>query len=252
MQNFDKSLISRNFSQHAKGYEEHGRLQKRVVMELLNRAGKLDGTVLDIGAGTGLVRKNADFSPVEIDFSPKMCKENNATGGNAICADAEALPFADESFDHAVSSLTIQWLSDLDVFAAELKRVLKSGGSFSLSTFGNGTLDELGKAFAELDGQQHIIRFPNTILLFAVLKKAGFQKLDIHAQTITYRHDNVMDVLNQMKKIGATYALGGGEGGFKGKEYFAKLDAVYRKKFADSDGKLPVTWNVLYISGVKG
>jgi malonyl-CoA O-methyltransferase len=249
MQKFDKNIIRHNFSAKASSYEANSRLQKRVAIELLSRVGKLDGKILDIGAGTGMIRENSDFAGlVEMDFSLDMCKKNS---GLVVNADAENLPFADASFDHVISSLTIQWLNNLDVFAAEMKRVLKSGGSFHLSTFGNGTLTELSQSFAKIDDDAHIIRFPNTIFLFAVLKKAGFDKIDIHAQTITYRHDNAMEILQQMKHIGATYPLRSGAKGLAGKGYFNKLNAVYRKDFADDDGKLPVTWNTLYITGKK-
>lgn len=248
MQKYDKKQIQQNFSRKAGIYDDNARLQKRVAMELLTRTGKLHGTVLDIGAGTGMIRENSDFNPVELDFAFKMCAKSK---GRSINADAESLPFAGASFDHIISSLTIQWLNNLDAFAAEIYRVLKSGGGFNISTFGNGTLGELEQSFSKLDADKHTIRFHNTILLFAVLKKAGFDALDIHAQTITYRHDNIMQILKQMKNIGATYPLNKNRKGLTGKKYFAELEKIYRKKFADAEGKLPVTWNVLYISGKK-
>jgi malonyl-CoA O-methyltransferase len=251
MQNLNKRQIQKNFARKAGLYEENARLQKRVVMELLSRAGKLGGAVLDVGAGTGLIRANAIFTPIELDFTYEMCAKSAKTGGLAVNADAENLPFADGSIDHIISSLTIQWLNDLDKFAAEMQRVLAVGGSFHLSTFGNGTLDELKFAFNYLDGDEHLIKFPSTIFLFALLKKAGFTAIEIHAQTITYRHDNVMEILYQMKNIGATYPLARTHKGLVGKRYFAKLENAYRSKYAGSDGKLPVTWNVLYISGKK-
>jgi len=251
MQNFEKQKVQKNFARKAGLYEENARLQKRVVMELLSRAGNLQGNVLDIGSGTGLIRSNANFDPIELDIAYEMCAKSSKTGGISINADAENLPFADSSIDHIISSLTIQWLNDLDKFAAEIQRVLAKDGSFHISTFGNGTLDELKFAFSYLDNDEHIIKFPSTIFLFAVLKKAGLKALDIHTQTITYRHENVLEILQQMKNIGATYPLKRSKKGLVGKRYFAKLDNAYRSKFADSEGKLPVTWNVLYISGRK-
>ena len=251
MENFNKKQVQNNFSRKAGVYEENARLQKRVVMELLSRSGNLQGNVLDIGSGTGMIRENARFTPIELDYAYGMCAKSSKTGGLAVNADAENLPFADNGFNHIISSLTIQWLNDLDKFAAEMQRVLTVGGTFHLSTFGSGTLDELKFAFSYLDNEQHIIKFPSSIFLFAVLKKAGFSAIEIHAQTITYRHNNVMEIVRQMKNIGATYPIERNKKGLVGKRYFAKLDNAYRSKFADSEGKLPVTWNVLYISGKK-
>ena len=251
MENFNKQQVQKNFARKAGIYDENARLQKRVVMELLSRAGNLDGNVLDIGSGTGMIRANANFTPIELDYAFGMCAKSAKTGGVAINGDAENLPFADGSINHIISSLTIQWLNDLDKFAAEMQRVLAAGGSFHLSTFGSGSLDELKFAFNYLDNEQHIIKFPSSIFLFAVLKKAGFTAIEIHAQTITYRHDNVMEILRQMKNIGATYPIERSKKGLVGKRYFAMLENAYRSKYAGSDGKLPVTSNVLYISGRK-
>jgi malonyl-CoA O-methyltransferase len=251
MQNFNKQQIQKNFARKACLYEENARLQKRVVMELLSRAGKLEGKVLDVGSGTGLIRSNASFVPIEMDLAYEMCAKSSKSGGLALNADAENLPFAAVSINHIISSLTIQWLNDLEKFSAEMQRVLAVGGSFHLSTFGNGTLAELKYAFNYLDNDEHLIKFPSTIFLFALLKKTGFADIQIHTQTITYRHDNVMQILRQMKNIGATYPLARSHKGLVGKRYFTKLENVYRSKYADSDGKLPVTWNVLYISGRK-
>lgn len=249
MQTFNKKLIQRNFARKAKSYDAHARLQKRVVMELLSRAGKLDGNVLDIGSGTGLIAANASFSPIEVDLALPMCEQSASRGGAAVNADAEQLPFADASFDHAISSLTIQWLNNLDEFAAELLRVLKPNGTFHISTFGTGTLHELEFAFNFLDQDTHLLKFASSIYLFAVLKKHGFTKLEIHAQKIVYKHKNVMEILQQMKNIGATYPLQKAHVGFRGKRYFAKLENAYRSKYADDSGMLAATWNVLYITG---
>lgn len=251
MQKFNKQQVQRNFGRKAESYDANARLQKRVVMELLPRMGKVYGNVLDIGSGTGLIAANAKFEPIEMDLALPMCLQSAARGGAVVNADAESLPFADASFEHIVSSLTIQWLNDLDAFAAEMLRVLKPGGSFNISTFGTGTLHELEYAFSYLDQDAHLLQFYSSIFLFAVLKKYGFTKLEISAQKIIYRHKNVMEILQQMKNIGASYPMADGKKGLRGKRYFTQLENAYRSKFAEPTGELPATWNVLYISGKK-
>ena len=51
-----------------------------------------------------------------------------------ILSDAEALPFADNSFDVIVSLETIEHLRDTDKFLLECRRVLRKEGIFICST----------------------------------------------------------------------------------------------------------------------
>lgn len=47
---------------------------------------------------------------------------------------ADKLPFRDEGFDHAFSSLLFHWAKDADKITQEMHRVMKPGGNFVVST----------------------------------------------------------------------------------------------------------------------
>ena len=232
----DKRIVARNFGAHAANYNENSRLQRRVGFELIPRAKNFSGKVLDIGAGIGFIAQNTDLDLTQIDISEEMCKLN----GNAICADAENLPFEDNSFDNVISSLTFQWLDDIKA-SAEVFRVLKKGGRFVIATFGAASLHELKSAGG------NAIEFGSSMKYFAAFKKAGFDKINIESQKIVYLHDNIYELLRSIKDIGASYPFGKG---LKTKRHFERLENIYRNKFA-KDGKLPASWEVLFISGVK-
>ena len=232
----NKEFISRNFGKFASEYDENARIQRRVAYELLSRSKNLSGKVLDIGAGTGFIRNNSNWDITEIDISPQMCKRN----GNAICADAENMPFADNSFDSIISSLTFQWLDDV-VAATEAHRVLKKKGRISIATFGAASLLELKKAGG------NVIEFGSAMKYFAAFKKAGFSKVNVDSQKIIYLHDDIYELLASIKNIGASYPFGKG---LKTKKYFTQLENIYRSQSTEQ-GKLKLSWEVLFISGVK-
>jgi hypothetical protein len=83
---------------------------------------------------------------------------------------------------------------------------------------------------------------------FAALKKAGFNKLDIESQKITYLYDDIYELLGSIKQIGASYPSA--SGGLKTRTYFERLENIYKAKFGQH-GKLPLSWEVLYIKAVK-
>ena len=241
--NFDKNQIKQNFSRAAEAYEHHSRVQRRVARELVSRAGKVEGEVLDIGCGTGFIGQLLEREVVGLDLSLAMCAKNQT----AVNADAENLPFKDGAFDFAISSLTIQWVNDLQQFANEAFRVLKTGGKFAFSSFTTGTLAELITAFSFLDSDEHVIKFKPAMQMFAAFKRAGFGDIVINTQTITYRHDDLFAVLNSIKSVGGGYQVAKGRG-LKGKKYFETLGNIYLSKFGK---EFPVTWQALYITGSK-
>ncbi|RZU19820.1 methyltransferase family protein [Kribbella rubisoli] len=99
------------------------------ILELL---GTGSGPCLDIGCGTGrnfeTIRASGRL-PVGIDYSTdQLQRARTRTDGPLVHGDAAALPFADASFDTAISL----WIStDVDDFGAvllEAARVLRPGG----------------------------------------------------------------------------------------------------------------------------
>lgn len=118
-----------------------------------------DGTpypkVLEIGTGTGFFLLNLAQAGVvgeawATDISSGMvdvCVANGRGLGIEVhgrVADAEALPFADETFDLVIGHAVAHHLPDLDAAFAEIRRVLRPGGRLVIA--GEPTL--LGDAVA--------------------------------------------------------------------------------------------------------
>ena len=100
--------------------------------------------VLDVAAGNGNVtlaaaRRWCDV--VSTDYVPSLLERGRsraAADGLSIEfkeADAEALPFADGSFDVVVSTFGVMFTPDQDKAAAELLRVCRSGGKIGLANW---------------------------------------------------------------------------------------------------------------------
>jgi len=100
--------------------------------------------VLDVAAGNGNVtlaaaRRWCDVTST--DYVPALLAKGRARAqaeGWTIDfkeADAEALPFANESFDAIVSTLGVMFTANRDKAAAEMLRVCKSGGKIGMANW---------------------------------------------------------------------------------------------------------------------
>jgi ubiquinone/menaquinone biosynthesis C-methylase UbiE len=100
--------------------------------------------VLDVAAGNGNVTLAAARRWCEVlstDYVPSLLERGRARAaaeGLSVKfqeADAEALPFADNSFDAVVSTFGVMFTPNQDKAAAEMLRVCKSGGRIGLANW---------------------------------------------------------------------------------------------------------------------
>jgi ubiquinone/menaquinone biosynthesis C-methylase UbiE len=98
------------------------------------------GRTLEIGVGTGLnlphYRAAEAVTAIDPDGASLERARNRRNGRGEIVtlsqARAEDLPFADESFDAVVGTLTFCSIGDPERALREVRRVLKPGGAFRL------------------------------------------------------------------------------------------------------------------------
>lgn len=150
--------------------------------------------VLDAGCGGGrtsawLVEQGAEL--VGIDVSPELLRlaQERLPSATFVVGDlAEPLPFADDSFDVAVSSMAMHYLRDWVPTLRELRRVLRPDGALVLSTHHPAMdveLSESGDYFATellrdvwiVGGREREVRFWHRPLsrMFREIAEAGWR-----------------------------------------------------------------------------
>ena len=98
----------------------------------------LEGEVVEIGFGSGLnvpfyptaVKRVAAVEPADIGWKLAADRlQASSVPVDRSGLDGESLPFPDDSFDSALSTWTMCTIPDLPAALAELRRVLKPGGT---------------------------------------------------------------------------------------------------------------------------
>ena len=114
--------------------------------------------VLDLGCGNGqLTERLAEMGArvQGVDASAAMVKAARARGLQVDEAKAEALPYADASFDAVFSNAALHWVQDQDAMLAQVHRVLRPGGRFVAEMGGHGNIAAIRVALiAALERQE--------------------------------------------------------------------------------------------------
>ncbi|MFP5248444.1 MAG: class I SAM-dependent methyltransferase [Acidobacteriota bacterium] len=133
-------------------YAQHGAFVPALAGGVLEWLAPQRGErILDLGCGDGQLTERLIASGAEVrgvDASPQMAAAARARGIDAIQASAEALPFADASFDAVFSNAVLHWVRDHDAMLAAVHRVLRPGGRFVAEFGGHGNIAAIRVAFA--------------------------------------------------------------------------------------------------------
>jgi ubiquinone/menaquinone biosynthesis C-methylase UbiE/ketosteroid isomerase-like protein len=168
--------IRRIFDKQAPKYDESMSRFERLLFAgnrewVCERA---EGDVLELAAGTArnLPYYPADLNLTGIELSPEMASLGRRRAeelGRAIdmqVGDAEALPFADESFDTVVCTYGLCTIPDDSAAIREAKRVLRPGGRILLAEHVRSpnlavrTIQRVLEPFAHRFGGDHLLREP--------------------------------------------------------------------------------------------
>jgi ubiquinone/menaquinone biosynthesis C-methylase UbiE len=142
---YEAVKVKQNAAWTSGDYAKVGVTLQIVGEELAERMDMTPGDrVLDVAAGNGnatlaFARRGAQDTSTDYVEKLLVGGQNRATAeGLAIdfqVADAEALPFADDSYDATVSTFGVMFTPNQQQSASELLRVTKSGGRIGLANW---------------------------------------------------------------------------------------------------------------------
>ncbi len=246
--------IAKTFSAAASDYDANAQLQRVVREECIGFAENCFNPgcdVLDLGSGTGafseeIRQRKLLWNVTQLDLAFGMCAHARQHNPQVVNASADAMPFADASFDGVFSSLMLQWSPDPLKTFREIARVLRPGGVGIIATLVHGTLEELRTSFAALDETAHVNAFADPATLTALLVHSGFRLLAAEQEIFTIKYPDLLSLLRSLKLIGASTTTGARKHGMMTPRQLKRVETAYTAKFAKKKA-LPATWQVLYM-----
>jgi SAM-dependent methyltransferase len=172
-----------------------------------------------------------------------------------VVADEEALPFLDASLDLVVSALALQFVNDLPGALVQIRRALKPDGLFLAALIGGETLTELRQAFAAAESDveggvsPRVAPFTDLRELGALLQRAGFALPVTDTDRLTVRYDTVFDLMHDLRRMGATNALLDRRRTRLKRATLMRMAEIYAQRFADADGRVRATFEIVWLSG---
>lgn len=272
---FDKKTIKISFSKAASTYDTYSTLQKDAAKDLLKlrevmkffHSNRGPYFVLDIGCGTGTLANSfknrfPDVKLLGCDFSlPMLLKAKERLEGKNIrllTSDCADLPFRDSLFNHAISSLTYQWVPDITNAFQEVWRILKPGGLFLFSIFGPRTLEELRTSYKKTEeavGEKErlvFMEFHKRESLAVYLNKAGFNTLSIENVLKKKYYKNLWELLKTLKATGASPPFRNGKKGLARGLILKETAKNYQKYFpAACETGILATYDIVFAAARK-
>jgi len=195
------------------------------------------------------------WTPGEILRKPSRDRFKSVTRIGPDDFERETLPFQPESLDLAVSALAFQFVNDLPGVLAQIRRALKPDGLLLAAMIGGDTLTELRQSFAaaeaELEGgvSPRVAPFADLRDVGALLQRAGFALPVTDVDRIVVRYDTALALMADLRRMGATNVLVERRRAPTRRSTMLRMAQIYAERFADADGRIRATFDVIWLSG---
>lgn len=255
----NKQRVAKQFSRAAMRYDQGAQVQIDIAFDAMQLVPNGVKSILDIGCGTGRVTrqllKHVGYrhcgQVVAIDIAEGMVRYAAESDSmiSWLTADAENLPFQDNTFEHVFSTMALQWCADLPQVYREVQRVLKPQGNAILAIMSADSFTELNNCWQAIDTQRRVNTFIQENVLVENAAAAGLRVESFSKSYVTW-HSDVRSLLGSIKQIGANVVTMRQQQIALNRTTLDQLQQQYVKCYAQN-GNLPLTYKVTFIKCFK-
>lgn len=167
----------------------------------------------------------------------------------------EMLPLEQESLDLALSAFALQFVNDLPGVLAQIRRALKPDGLLLAAMVGGDTLTELRQSFAAAEAEceggvsPRVAPFADLRDIGGLLQRAGLALPVTDVDRVVVRYDSVFALMADLRAMGATNILIERRRIPTRRATMLRMAQVYAERFADPDGRIRATFDIIWLSG---
>ncbi len=213
-------------------------LQEEAVLEINERLNEVNRTFTSVAIVT-------PFPKTWLNLLPKA----------EFVTDGEVLALKPEAHDLVIHSMSLHWVNDPVGQLIQCRRALKPDGLFLGACFGGETLTELRVALAEaevaLTGglSPRVAPMGEIRDLGALLQRAGFAMPVADTMTKTVTYADMARLLHDLRAMGENNALAQRRRVTSPRHLFTRAGEVYVKAFGTKDGRIPATFDMIFLTG---
>lgn len=257
---FDRDLLATRRERAARHPDLPDFLLARAAEEIAGRLGLVRRefeVAADLGAHHGLVGRAVEALP---SVGRLVSVERSATllgrcTGLLVCADPEALPFADVSLDLVVSGLSLHFVNDLPGALIQIRRALKPDGLFLACVLGGETLVELKTALLAAEAETdrgagpRVGPFADVRDYGGLLQRAGFALPVADAERLSVRYTSPLHLMRELRGMGATNILGDRPRVPLARATLRRACEIYQDRFSNQEGRITATFELIALLG---
>lgn len=193
------------------------------------------------------------WSPGELLRKPLTDRFQSIT--RIALSESETLPFEPESLDLAISALALQFVNDLPGVLSQIRRALRPDGLLLAAMIGGDTLTELRQSFAAAEAECEGGVSPRVAPLAdlrdvgALLQRAGLALPVTDVDRVVVRYDSAFALMADLRRMGATNILVERRRTPTRRATMLRMAQVYAERFADPDGRIRATFDIIWLSG---
>ncbi len=172
-----------------------------------------------------------------------------------LVLDLERLPLAADGMDAAILLGHLHWTNDLVGALIQLRLALKPDGMLLALLPGAATLRELRECLLTLGAEVGLAPRLSPLLEVRdggnLLQRAGFALPVADSEIITASYPSPMALLNELRAMGESNALLQRSRRPAPRHFWARLSALYQERYADSEGRIPATFELVTLTAWK-
>ncbi len=168
--------------------------------------------------------------------------------------DDETLDLPTQAFDLAVHGLCLHAANDPVGQLVQMRRALKPDGLLLAALFGGETLHELRYALAQaevvVEGglSPRVAPMGDVRDLGGLLQRAGLALPVADATSLTVTYETPLHLMRDLRAMGEANTMTERRGGLH-RETLAKALEIYQTEFGLPDGRIPATFEIIFLTG---